>query len=294
VPNLGASGAIAGIMGAYLAIYPGSTIDLFVWPLSLFIRRDPRVPAWLMLGVWFALQVVFGLSWMSGVGRHGGHGLPRACRRLRHRLRARAAPAAGAASLRTPMNGVQGRCLVVSATRSPRMRRTRMEVEPMADRVIVAVFGTQNQAYDTATALQRLSNAGTITLKRGAIVTKDDKGNLIVPDSRDIGGPWGLLGGSLIGAMMGALLGPAGAAAGVAAGTAVAAGAAIGAATGGSVGAVADLLDLGLSQDFIDEVSHDLEPGQSALIAEIGEGSTEPVNAVVTRHQGRIHRATLG
>jgi membrane associated rhomboid family serine protease len=72
VPNLGASGAIAGVMGAYLALYPTSTIDLFVWPLSLFIRRDLRVPAWLMLGVWFAIQVISGVGGLNGASDGGG------------------------------------------------------------------------------------------------------------------------------------------------------------------------------------------------------------------------------
>ena len=72
VPNLGASGAIAGVMGAYLAMYPTSTIDLFVWPLSLFIFRDIRVPAWLMLGLWFAFQVISGVGGMSGASAAGG------------------------------------------------------------------------------------------------------------------------------------------------------------------------------------------------------------------------------
>ena len=62
VPNLGASGAIAGVMGAYLAMYPDSRIDVFAWPLSLLLGRDLRVPAWLLLGGWFAVQL------SSGVG----------------------------------------------------------------------------------------------------------------------------------------------------------------------------------------------------------------------------------
>jgi membrane associated rhomboid family serine protease len=72
VPNLGASGAIAGVMGAYLAMFPTSTIDLFVWPLSLFTHRNIRVPAWLMLGLWFAVQVVSGLGGLNGAGAAGG------------------------------------------------------------------------------------------------------------------------------------------------------------------------------------------------------------------------------
>jgi len=72
VPNLGASGAIAGVMGAYLALYPTSTIDLFVWPLSLFIFRNIRVPAWLMLGLWFLVQVISGFAGLSGASAAGG------------------------------------------------------------------------------------------------------------------------------------------------------------------------------------------------------------------------------
>jgi len=58
VPVVGASGAISGIMGAYLLLYPKVRIQtLFV--LVIFIRVW-RVPAWVMLGYWFLIQLASG------------------------------------------------------------------------------------------------------------------------------------------------------------------------------------------------------------------------------------------
>jgi uncharacterized membrane protein len=163
----------------------------------------------------------------------------------------------------------------------------------MANRVIVAVFSTQNQAYDAAARMQRLDEDGIIKVKRGAIATKDAKGNLTIPDSKHVGSAWGLLGGGLIGGLLGAMLGPVGVAAGAAASAAAAAGAAVGAVTVGSVGAVADLTEFALNEDFIDEVSTQLYPGDTALIVEVDEGSTEPTDRVVSQYGGRIYRSEL-
>lgn len=60
VPLVGASGAIAAIMGGYLLLYPKAKVDIFIF-LIVFIRIVP-VPAWLMLAVWFALQLFNGVS----------------------------------------------------------------------------------------------------------------------------------------------------------------------------------------------------------------------------------------
>jgi uncharacterized membrane protein len=163
----------------------------------------------------------------------------------------------------------------------------------MANRVIVAVFSTQNQAYDAAARMQRLDEDGIIKVKRGAIATKDAKGNLTIPDSKHVGSAWGLLGGGLIGGLLGAMLGPVGVAAGAAASAAAAAGAAVGAVTVGSVGAVADLTEFALNEDFIDEVTTQLYPGDTALIVEVDEGSTEPTDRVVSQYGGRIYRSEL-
>jgi len=54
VPTVGASGAIAGVMGGYLLLFPKARIDILLF-FVIIIRVIP-VPAWLMLGLWFGIQ----------------------------------------------------------------------------------------------------------------------------------------------------------------------------------------------------------------------------------------------
>lgn len=67
VPMVGASGAIAGILGAYLALFPGSRI------LVLFFYFFLRIPALIVLGVWFVIQLmnasddVGGVAWYAHI-----------------------------------------------------------------------------------------------------------------------------------------------------------------------------------------------------------------------------------
>ena len=65
-PLIGASGAIAGILGAYLVLYPRAR----VWSLLPFLFFIPvRIPAWLVLGSWFVLQWVYSAGYAaSGSG----------------------------------------------------------------------------------------------------------------------------------------------------------------------------------------------------------------------------------
>lgn len=60
VPTVGASGAIAGVMGGYLLMFPRARVDVLVI-IVILIRVFP-MPAWVMLGIWFALQVFGGFS----------------------------------------------------------------------------------------------------------------------------------------------------------------------------------------------------------------------------------------
>src|SRR5918912_3211349 len=59
LPMVGASGAISGVMGAYIVLYPRVRVHMLVF-LGIFITRIV-VPAYLMLGYWFLLQVLSGL-----------------------------------------------------------------------------------------------------------------------------------------------------------------------------------------------------------------------------------------
>jgi membrane associated rhomboid family serine protease len=60
VPMIGASGAIAGVMGAYLVLYPHSRIVTLV-PIFFFIQLI-EVPAVFFLGLWFVLQFISGVG----------------------------------------------------------------------------------------------------------------------------------------------------------------------------------------------------------------------------------------
>jgi membrane associated rhomboid family serine protease len=60
VPMLGASGAISGVMGAYIVLYPRVRVFMLV-PLG-FLLTSFAWPAWMMLGYWLVLQFVSGLT----------------------------------------------------------------------------------------------------------------------------------------------------------------------------------------------------------------------------------------
>lgn len=68
IPMVGASGAIAAVMGGYLLMFPRARIDLLV--IIFFYVRIFVVPAWAMLGLWFVIQAVGSYNTL-GVDRGG-------------------------------------------------------------------------------------------------------------------------------------------------------------------------------------------------------------------------------
>lgn len=70
IPTVGASGAISGVMGAFIVLYPRARVTTLIPALLLFFTI--RIPAYLMLGYWFALQFFSGVASLGGVGNAGG------------------------------------------------------------------------------------------------------------------------------------------------------------------------------------------------------------------------------
>ena len=66
IPNLGASGAIAGVLGAYLLLFPRGKV------MMLFFRIITPVPAWVALGFWIVLQLISGAGSLATTGQTGG------------------------------------------------------------------------------------------------------------------------------------------------------------------------------------------------------------------------------
>lgn len=72
VPMIGASGAISGILGAYLILYPRARVVTMIW--FFFFLRFVRVPAFIVLGLWFLMQLPGalggsgGIAWFAHIG----------------------------------------------------------------------------------------------------------------------------------------------------------------------------------------------------------------------------------
>jgi membrane associated rhomboid family serine protease len=70
LPMVGASGAISGVMGAYVVLYPRVKVYTLV-PIGFFLTTI-ALPAWVMLGYWMLLNVLGGLPSLGGGAEGGG------------------------------------------------------------------------------------------------------------------------------------------------------------------------------------------------------------------------------
>jgi len=146
------------------------------------------------------------------------------------------------------------------------------------ERMMVVVFDSEKKAYEGAAALRQLEREGSITAYAGAVVAKNADGTASVKQLDD-SGPVGSLVGTSVGSLIGLLGGPAGVA--------------IGAASGLAVGAVLDLENARVGTDFVEDVSRSLKPTKVALIAEIEEDWTTPVDTRMEALGGTVLRRAL-
>src|SRR5215813_15439944 len=66
VPSLGASGAISGVLGAYILLYPKRRVTVILF------RFLTDVPAYVAIGIWFGFQLISGLGMLGGGSQQGG------------------------------------------------------------------------------------------------------------------------------------------------------------------------------------------------------------------------------
>lgn len=146
------------------------------------------------------------------------------------------------------------------------------------DRMLVVVFDNESKAYEGKKALLQLDGEGSISAYGYAVVAKTPDGTTTVKQGDD-SGPLGTLTGTALGSLIGLLGGPAGMV--------------LGAAAGLGAGATVDLHNARISNDFIDDVTKGLLPNKFALIAEIEEDWTTPVDSRMEAIGGTVFRRAL-
>jgi uncharacterized membrane protein len=144
--------------------------------------------------------------------------------------------------------------------------------------MLVIVFDNESKAYEGKKALLQLDGEGSITVYGYAVVAKNSDGTTTVKQGDDYG-PLGTLTGTAVGSLIGLLGGPVGVA--------------IGAAAGLAVGAAVDVNNAGIGYDFIDDVTKVLLPNRVAVIAEIDEDWTTPVDNRMEAVGGIVFRRAL-
>jgi uncharacterized membrane protein len=144
--------------------------------------------------------------------------------------------------------------------------------------MLVVIFDSENKAYEGKKALSQLENEGSIAVYAYAVIGKNPDGTTTLKQGDDPG-PLGTLVGTSVGSLIGLLGGPVGLA--------------IGATAGLVAGSAADLDNARVGADFIDDVKQQLQPNRYAVVAEIQEDWTTPVDSRMEALGGKVYRRAL-
>lgn len=153
---------------------------------------------------------------------------------------------------------------------------------------VVTVFDNEQAAYEGSRAMLALDREGSIALYAGAVITKNADGQVEIKDAADEG-PIGTATGMLLGTMAGMLGGAAAVASGAAPGV-LAAGTAAGMAGGTVGGWIADVYNVGVDAQFLADIGDLLTPGKAAVVAEVTEGWTTPLDTRMEELGGTVFR----
>jgi len=146
------------------------------------------------------------------------------------------------------------------------------------DRMLVVVFDNESKAYEGKKALLQLDGEGSIGVYGYAVLAKNADGTASVKQGDNVG-PIGSLVGTSLGSLIGVLAGPVGLA--------------VGASAGLAAGGAFDINNAGIGYDFIDDVTKVLLPNRVAVIAEIDEDWTTPVDTRMEALGGTVFRRAL-
>ncbi len=143
------------------------------------------------------------------------------------------------------------------------------------NRMLVVMFDDETAAYAGCRALDELHAEGGISLYAVNVIAKDAQGAISVKRS-SVSGASGASVGLAVGGLIGLLGGPVGIA--------------VGALTGSLAGALRDYWRVGVDLDFVQEAERVLQPGKVALIAEVEEDWTIPVDTRMATAGGVVFR----
>ncbi len=153
------------------------------------------------------------------------------------------------------------------------------------DNYIAVVFPNDDAAYQGLHEIWRLDHSADVTAHGAAVIHRDALGTIDVATKQTHPGVRTAIGVG-IGALLGALAGPIG----IAAGATIAAGAGVGAAAGGLIGLTGDAVKSGEHEQAAYETAFVLPTGQSAVIAEVEETWTTPIDNAMKRLGGTVYR----
>ncbi len=150
---------------------------------------------------------------------------------------------------------------------------SQQEIREKRHEVIASIYDKLDGADETLAFLDNLSKSGVLAIKHAAVIVKDEDGNIKVEERGDVSSKQGALFGAISGGLIGLLGGPIG----------VIVSAAAGAATGG---VAASKIDMGFSDDFLKRIQEELQPGKSALIAEVEHEMIEDLSYALSDLDG--------